>query len=485
MKGTYGVFLIIVLVLVSGFIAYVGDILGRRLGRRRVTLFGLRPRHTAIFFSVIAGMAITLLTLIAAYALSENVRLGLLRVDEMREQRAELEAKVASSKRIIDSAQAQTRKAEDDRKRAEEQASQARLQVTEAASKLKATEGKLKTTESEIQRVSSRLKESQTHLDSNRKQLAAIKIELNLQEQRLGKSNDKLLGSYQKQLKLQRQLDQLENDRAALDKEVQGLQQQSAALRQESEKLQADVTSLSAWVKAAAPALTQAVVYEVGQEAGRELIKSDQPIADIKQQLEQFIHKLDKTAKDAGVGVDESGKAILLSRMIKQEGELQPRLYQESQVLEMLARQLHGLEGEVIVRAFSLVNVPKGQPMPIELTLTSNRLLFNKGQELSNITLDARKTEAELLVGIVWWLREKVGARAREANMLPDLVPAAERSLLFGGTRYPVGRISPDRLLDILKKIKKHHSPVRVVARAAKVTWTVGPLELDLAVAQP
>ena len=479
MKGTYGIFLIIVLVLVSGFIAYVGDILGRRLGRRRVTLFGLRPRHTAIFFSVIAGMAITLLTLIAAYALSENVRLGLLRVDEMREQRAELEAKVASSKRIIDSAQAQTRKAEDDRKRAEEQASQARLQVTEAASKLKATEAKLQATELEIQRVSSRLKESQTHLDSNRKQLAAIKIELNLQEQRLGKSNDKLLGSYQKQLKLQRQLDQLENDRAALDKEVQGLQQQSAALRQESEKLQADVTSLSAWVKAAAPALTQAVVYEVGQEAGRELIKSDQPIADIKQQLEQFIHKLDKTAKDAGVGVDESGNAILLSRMIQQ------RLYEESQVLEMLARQVHGLGGEVIVRAFSLVNVPKGQPMPIELTLTSNRLLFSKGLELSNITLDARKSEAELLIGIVSWLREKVGARAREANMLPDLVPAAERSLLFGGTRYPVGRISPERLLDILKKIKKHRAPVRVVARAAKDTWTMGPLELDLAVAKP
>ena len=60
----YSIFFAIVLVLVSGFIAYFGDLLGRRMGKKRLTLFGLRPRHTAIGVTTITGMIIAALALI-------------------------------------------------------------------------------------------------------------------------------------------------------------------------------------------------------------------------------------------------------------------------------------------------------------------------------------------------------------------------------------------------------------------------------------
>jgi len=85
----------VALVLISGLIAYVGDIVGRRMGRKRVTLFGLRPRHTAIAISVVAGMVITIITLVAAMLVSKDVKDGFLRVVEMRQRQAQLEGRVA------------------------------------------------------------------------------------------------------------------------------------------------------------------------------------------------------------------------------------------------------------------------------------------------------------------------------------------------------------------------------------------------------
>ncbi|MGB4529751.1 MAG: DUF3084 domain-containing protein, partial [Bacillota bacterium] len=49
----YGAALIILLILLGGVIAYVGDVVGRRVGRQRLTLFGLRPKHTSVVVAVI------------------------------------------------------------------------------------------------------------------------------------------------------------------------------------------------------------------------------------------------------------------------------------------------------------------------------------------------------------------------------------------------------------------------------------------------
>lgn len=90
--GAYGILLIAALVVVSGVIAYVGDILGRWMGKRRMTLFNLRPRHTAIVTSIVAGMVIAVLTLASAMAVSENVRDGLTKVGLLRSQNERLRA---------------------------------------------------------------------------------------------------------------------------------------------------------------------------------------------------------------------------------------------------------------------------------------------------------------------------------------------------------------------------------------------------------
>ena len=68
---------IIVLMLVSGAIAYVGDAIGTAVGKKRLSVFGLRPRWTALVVAVATGFLITLFTLTVSAVLSEDVRIAL------------------------------------------------------------------------------------------------------------------------------------------------------------------------------------------------------------------------------------------------------------------------------------------------------------------------------------------------------------------------------------------------------------------------
>ncbi len=81
-----GVIVIPLLIIVSGAVAYVGNIVGRATGRRRLTIFGLRPRYTAQIVTTITGMLIAITTFATVLLVSRDARIGLFRLNELREQ---------------------------------------------------------------------------------------------------------------------------------------------------------------------------------------------------------------------------------------------------------------------------------------------------------------------------------------------------------------------------------------------------------------
>jgi len=78
-----GIFLIIVLVITGGAIAFIGDRLGTKIGKKRLSIFGLRPRHTSIIITIFTGIVITTLTFGVMAAASENVRTALFGLEEL------------------------------------------------------------------------------------------------------------------------------------------------------------------------------------------------------------------------------------------------------------------------------------------------------------------------------------------------------------------------------------------------------------------
>lgn len=70
---------------IGGIIAYLGDKVGMRIGRRRLTLFGLRPKHTSILITITTGVLIVAVSLTMLSIASEDVRTALFRMQELQE----------------------------------------------------------------------------------------------------------------------------------------------------------------------------------------------------------------------------------------------------------------------------------------------------------------------------------------------------------------------------------------------------------------
>lgn len=87
--------------LIAGGIAYLGNTWGSKIGKKRLSIFGMRPRHTSNFITAITGslIAVTTLTLFAFF--SEEVR-GLLKgVDQLKTELRRLNDEIKAVKQTL------------------------------------------------------------------------------------------------------------------------------------------------------------------------------------------------------------------------------------------------------------------------------------------------------------------------------------------------------------------------------------------------
>jgi len=94
-------FLIPLLILVSGLVAFIGNLVGRAIGRKRLTLFGVRPRYTAQIVTVVTGMMITVVTLAVVLLASQDARQALFHLQEVQQQTRQLEQQIATQQREL------------------------------------------------------------------------------------------------------------------------------------------------------------------------------------------------------------------------------------------------------------------------------------------------------------------------------------------------------------------------------------------------
>lgn len=88
----YGVVLILVLIITGGAIAFIGDRIGSKVGKKKMTILGLRPKHTSILVTIVTGVLITTTTLGVMTIMSENVRTALFGMDKLNQSM--LQAKI-------------------------------------------------------------------------------------------------------------------------------------------------------------------------------------------------------------------------------------------------------------------------------------------------------------------------------------------------------------------------------------------------------
>ena len=478
MAKFYGILLIIILIGVSGVIAYVGDIVGRRMGRKRLSLFGMRPRHTAIAISVVSGMLITMFTLAAAMLVSQDVRSGLLRVVEMRKEKKVLEREVQVRKHNMEIA---TR---------ELQAAQQK--VTEVQSQLETTRGDLAKAQIEFKErqeaAQRKVAEVQSRLRRTRRDLAKAQLEFKERQE----------AAQQKVAEVQSQLKTTRGDLTKAQTELKELQIKLATAKTLLEKAETDYQSASEaafemgreYLKledeitkaAGVHAVERAtpVLVGAGQPLDAELVSGGQPKSVIRTQLDHFIGRLNDKARAAGVhSASEATEVVKIRKAAYDAEKKTARWYNRDQVLEAICDEIHAAKDGVIVRAYSMLNVYAGEPLFIDFKLFNNRLVFRKGEMLAQALLDGRESQPALLGKLVGLLKE-VGTQARAKNLMPRANSTAADP--FGSSASAVGEMSYEELFDKIEEIRAVNGPAVVTVFAAEEAWTMGPLQVGMRV---
>ncbi|MEB3361504.1 MAG: DUF3084 domain-containing protein, partial [Synechococcaceae cyanobacterium] len=106
-----GWLLILALLVLGGVLSTLGDRLGTKVGKARLSLFNLRPRDTAVLITVLTGSLISAMSLGLMLLVSQQLRVGLFQLDQ-------IQARLRESRSALQSSQAELRRSRAELERA-------------------------------------------------------------------------------------------------------------------------------------------------------------------------------------------------------------------------------------------------------------------------------------------------------------------------------------------------------------------------------
>lgn len=173
----YGIVLILALVVTGGAIAFIGDRLGSKVGKKKLSLFGLRPRHTSIIVTIVTGVCITTTTLGVMAATSENVRTALFGMERLRQVMTETHASLEQAEKDLAAAQTE------------------RTEMIERLETAKKDVAELKEQQAALEDESARLEAGNRELMATNESLTATNKSLTAKNDELAGANEKLAAS--------------------------------------------------------------------------------------------------------------------------------------------------------------------------------------------------------------------------------------------------------------------------------------------------
>ena len=256
-----GITLILVLALMGGLIAYLGDKLGSKIGKKRLRLFGLRPHDTSVLMTILSGILVAALTITVLTISSKEVRTALFGMKKMRAEIASLTT-------------------------ARDQANQ-----------------ELSAQNAKIQELDQKIGEATAAADQARQQEAAAKAQMAQAQARMQQAQadlEQLQARYSEaSARLQEAQAQVRQAEAARDK----LQQDVKSLEDTAKKLQAGIMAVR----------EGDVVFRSGEILYSGVLKGGQKEEETQKQLQDFLNQAN--IQVAGrIGVDPSTPVIWLSR---------------------------------------------------------------------------------------------------------------------------------------------------------------------------
>jgi uncharacterized protein (DUF3084 family) len=276
-KPVTGWLLILMLLVLGGVLSTLGDRLGSRVGKARLSLFNLRPRDTAVVITVLTGSLISAISLGLMLLVSQRLRTGLFELDQLEARLQQSRQQVAGSRSQLASSKAQLRASQRDLR-----ASKADLQASKA-DVARAQQGQ--------QRVQQELAQAEQRATALRQELAPLQQE----RSRLQAERERLSGEV-----IRRDGEKIE----AGSRELEGLEANLIALRRGDVVLTSGQPLATAKVKLERPAQAQEVITALLQQANlnafRRVLPGEPPTRQILLVPTSDITKLEGLLKQPG-----------------------------------------------------------------------------------------------------------------------------------------------------------------------------------------
>ena len=146
-----GWLLILALLVLGGILSTLGDRLGSRVGKARLSLFNMRPRRTAVVITVLTGSLISALSLGLMLLVSRQLRVGLFELDA-------LQARLKTSREQLQASQQERQKARSETGRIEAELTIARERANTLRKELEPLQTQRDKLESDRERLSRDIK---------------------------------------------------------------------------------------------------------------------------------------------------------------------------------------------------------------------------------------------------------------------------------------------------------------------------------------
>lgn len=416
--------LIFAVIILSGLIAYIGDQIGMKVGKKRLSIFGIRPKYTSIIITVLTGIMIATFSISLLMMASKGVRMAVFDMQKLLTELGHLNHLV--HERDV---------------RLKEMANEISLS-TAALSQIETQKGTLQV---ELDQKTAEMAEKQwqyDHLQAEMKKAEESYADLARANMELGESKIQL---EEKVAEIEHQKQELESTKAELEREINLLNNDVETLNGELLKLSEAVER--AQQKALSLELhtdNAAMLFSKGQFLFMESVDATPvgSITDAVKVIQEYMKHANRFVQNYPVAIDPDGNSI---RVVM------------DQFYALYRELLDSKNEKLLVGLYASKNIWANEYVDSIVLWERNYLVFQKDEIVIQKEIDAAQ-ESNLIERKILDLLGEVRQRSKERGLLP--LPSGE-----------VGQLDLSDILDLTKAISRHSGKVKLTIRSTQNIW--------------
>ncbi len=481
------IWFLVLMVFVGGFIAYAGDAIGRNVGKKRRSVGRLRPKHTAMVATFIAGMLGTLATIFILSTVSKPVQRWILEGDQARHDLARVRGELEEQREKLDESRELATALE-------RELGTTTNRLTETSQQLQSAEALRQESHKrneELTRRSEGLSTKVQQFGVRVQSLASTIEEYKQRSTELAEKNEKAQARYTRltgeNTLIQEQNITLVAEAADLERKLKEANREYEALQQDRNELQAALNSLNDKFDAQSVSYQQQIteaeqrlaatnralqtqqealetlqnyasiiegksgtarnnpiIYAAGDELARAEIPASPNQAELDAALDSLITRARAGARARGAVVSSDGNYAGLPYDHRNSRSMEEQLRDLQRVLMRLTQPQ-------LLIARTQLNWFRGDTVLFIIEVHEIRQIYAEGEVVLNIQVDGRKTAPQLVTDIAQAISKELPVKLQSDGMLP-----------VSGSAEPFGSITSEQIINLALEIKEYGRPIRV-----------------------